>query len=78
MLQSELTKITRRYNIPKVEYIYSNNEIKSVLINIDDFIRLIETVDINLNSELMDSIKMGFKDFEAGNIETEDEVFGDL
>ena len=78
MLQSELTKITRRYNIPKVEYIYSNNEIKSVLINIDDFIRLIETVDINLNSELMDSIKMGFKDFEVGNIETEDEVFGDL
>ena len=78
MLQSELTKITRQYNIPKVEYIYSNNEIKSVLINIDDFIRLIETVDINLNSELMDSIKMGFKDFEVGNIETEDEVFGDL
>jgi len=78
MLPSELIKITRQYNIPKVEYIYSNNEIKSVLINVDDFIRLIETVDINLNSELMDSIKRGFKDFEVGNIETEDEVFGDL
>ncbi|MBC8526248.1 MAG: hypothetical protein ISS28_02840 [Candidatus Cloacimonetes bacterium] len=78
MLPSELIKITRQYNIPKVEYIYSNNEIKSVLINVDDFIRLIETVDINLNSELMDSIKRGFKDFENGNIETEDEVFGDL
>jgi PHD/YefM family antitoxin component YafN of YafNO toxin-antitoxin module len=78
MLQSELTKITRRYNIPKVEYIYSNNEIKSVLINIDDFIKLIETIDINLNAELMNSIKKGFKDFENGNIETEDEVFADL
>ncbi|MCD6101703.1 MAG: hypothetical protein J7J77_01445 [Candidatus Cloacimonetes bacterium] len=78
MLQSELTKITRRYNIPKVEYVYSNNEIKSVLINIDDFMRLIETIDINLNAELMNSIKNGLKDFENGNIETEDEVFDDL
>ncbi len=78
MLPSELMKITRQYNIPKVEYIYSNNEIKSILINVDDFIKLIETIDINLNAELMNSIKKGFKDFEVGNIETEDEVFGDL
>ena len=78
MLQSELTKITRRNNIPKVEYVYSNNEIKSVLINIDDFMKLIETIDINLNAELMNSIKNALKDFENGNIETEDEVFGDL
>lgn len=78
MLFNELKKITEHYNIPNIEYIYSNNEIKSVLINVDDFIRLIETIDINFNSELMDSIKRGYKDFEKGSLLTEDEVFGDL
>ncbi len=46
-----------------------------VLIGIEEYENLIETLEILSDSELMESIKTGLKDEKAGRIHTHEEVF---
>ena len=78
MLQEKLDEISKIYPFKKFEYVYSDGRVKSVIIDIEDFLNLMETLEIETNPDLMQSIENGLKDFREGKLFREYEVFDEF
>ena len=70
---SELLKRIREYH--ESFAITQRGKVKSVLIGIEEYESLIETLEILSDSELMKSIKRGLKDEKAGKTHSHEEIF---
>ena len=70
---SELLKRIREYH--ESFAITQRGKVESVLIGIEEYESLIETLEILSDSELMKSIKRGLKDEKAGKIHSHEEIF---
>ena len=70
---SELLRRVREYH--ESFAITQRGKMAGVLIGIEEYESLIETLEILSDSELMKSIKIGLKDEKAGRIHSHEEVF---
>jgi len=57
--------------------ITQRGKIEGVLLNIEEYESLIETLEILSDRELVDSIKQGLKDVKAGRLYSQKEIFKD-
>jgi len=67
ILQSRLEKMSKIYPFKRLEYVYSGNQIKSVIIDVEDFLSLIEAIETEANV----SSNVEFRDYELGEIKGE-------
>lgn len=73
-LRTRLEKMSKIYPFKRLEYVYSGNQIKSVIIDIEDFLSLIETIETEANV----SSNVEFRDYELGEIKgdlTREEIY---
>jgi len=70
---SELLKRIREYH--ESFAITQRGKVESVLIGIEEYESLIETLEILSDSELMNSLKRGLKDEKAGKTHSHEEIF---
>ena len=75
---SELLDNARKlYPFRELKYLYSDmKKPEAVVIKIDDFLGVMETLQIESDKEFMRSIKRGLHDAKKGRVLTHKEVFG--
>ncbi len=75
-----LKEMSTSYQIQDIQYIVSEDgEPRAVILSIETFNRLMETIDVMSNSELMESIRRARAEVRNGeNLLTHEEVFKNL
>ena len=72
-----IKEVQKLYRFRELKYIYSDKKKpEAVLMLIEDFLGLMETLQILQDKKLMRSIKRGLDDVKKGNILSHAEVFG--
>ncbi|MFH0887174.1 MAG: hypothetical protein V1843_03300 [bacterium] len=66
-----------KIKIENLEYIKSDSgKTKAVILNIEDFENLLETIEVSSDKEMLQAIKEGEADIRAGRIKPFNKVFG--
>lgn len=55
MIQARLDEIAKIHPFRKIEYVYSDGQIKSVIIDVEDFLSMVETLKAESDSGLVQS-----------------------
>ena len=77
--KSQLLDMVRSLNEKKDTIAITKNGVpEAVLVSIDTYEGLMETIEILADNEAMDVIKASLEDEKAGNVRSEDEVFDAL
>ena len=78
--RQDLKRLQNLYPFHELKYIYDeDDQPSSVLITMEDFIGLLETLDILSNEDLSASIRKGLEEIKSGTqLLNHSEVFGDL
>ncbi len=72
-----LEKARKLYPFRELKYLYSDaKKPEAVVIKVDDFLGLMETLQITSDKEFMRSIERGLRDIKKGRVRTHKEVFG--
>jgi PHD/YefM family antitoxin component YafN of YafNO toxin-antitoxin module len=76
-MNTQLKSLQKLYPFRELKYIYSNQEKpEAVQIHIEDFLGLLETLQILSNKKLLRSIERGLQEMKTGKLLTHREVFG--
>ena len=76
--KAQFSKLLKRVREQRESFaITQRGKIEGVLMSIEEYESLIETLEILSDREFMKSIERGLKDEKAGKLYTHDEVFGE-
>ncbi len=76
-MTEELKEARNLYPFRDLKYLYAGGKKpEAVQMNVDDFLGLMETLQITSDKKFMRSIEIGLRDIKKGRVRTHKEVFG--
>ena len=75
-MTQELKVAEKLYPFRELRYLYSRGKPEAVVMKVDDFLGLMETLRITSDKQLMRSLERGLRDIRNGRVHTHKEVFG--